>query len=374
MLQVVLLYGLEQAFLRREVSVPELRQFVLDPVALRRIVECGGPGSPGDDDLRVVRRARDKVALGVELTYVELQRLADLRLREQGGRQPSVTDCVREAARLGAGLAGAAHGGLQPEFLFDGPPPSLAESHPFWELSSLRRRIMEIPDSWAGGAWHPLRADYRRALEATNYLSEHRAAVPSSAGRGRATMTELAIGGRSASERALRAAQSQVRQQVHRALNSLLAEVRIEVPHEPAARASNRVCDLLRRVVGHAAFQRFRDLYEWLERDVRRRDPALPFMRLLAWMAPELLERHHRGPWRFQLSYCLYLRSLLKDHCRREGWRLASPGAPEQDAHADAASFDAAFDALDRERIGQIVAQAVTDLGPDDCRILAACS
>ena len=67
--------------------------------------------------------------------------------------------------------------------------------------------------------------------------------------------------------------------------------------------------------------------------------------------APDCFVTDGRRP-HFELSFRLYLRARLKDYCRSKGWQPAGPKCRD---------LETAFRALDRQRIGDLVREAVEE-------------
>jgi hypothetical protein len=145
-------------------------------------------------------------------------------------------------------------------------------------------------------------------------------------------------------------ADAEVYRRIAASLFKLLAAVDIPLP---ARDESGEATRLLQHLVGRESLTHFRELACWLH-DTRARlalashpsfYPARD--RLLTWLAPECFRADRP---RSELSFRLYLRARLKDYCRRKGWR------PD-----GARDLDAAFRELDRDRIGDIVREAVEE-------------
>jgi hypothetical protein len=148
------------------------------------------------------------------------------------------------------------------------------------------------------------------------------------------------------------AAETEVYRRVGRSLFQLLAAVDIPLP---ARDEVGEATLLLRHLVGREAIAHFRELAHWLDatrgRLDRAGDPTFYAARdrLLLWLAPECFVTDGRRP-HFELSFRLYLRARLKDYCRRKSWHPAG----QRD-------LETAFRALDRQRIGDIVREAVEE-------------
>jgi hypothetical protein len=148
------------------------------------------------------------------------------------------------------------------------------------------------------------------------------------------------------------AAETEVYRRVGRSLFQLLAAVEIPLPARDEAGEATL---LLRHLVGREALAHFRELARWLDETRARLDRAgdptfYPARdRLLLWLAPECFVTDGRRP-HFELSFRLYLRARLMDYCRRKAWR---PGGGRD--------LESAFRALDRQRIGDIVREAVEE-------------
>jgi len=155
------------------------------------------------------------------------------------------------------------------------------------------------------------------------------------------------------------AADTEVYRRVGRSLFRLLAEVEIPLPARDEAGEATR---LLQHLVGREAITHFRELTCWLYETRARLDlasdpsfyPALD--RLLLWLAPECFVTDGQRP-RFELSFRLYLRTRLKDYCRGKNWQ---PGGTRY------RDLETAFRALDRQRIGDIVREAVEEAARAD--------
>jgi hypothetical protein len=136
---------------------------------------------------------------------------------------------------------------------------------------------------------------------------------------------------------------------LQQALFRLLEE--LELSLTKGAEAREATC-LLRHLVGPESVSRFRGLTRWLEtardRAAAEDPPALD--RLLGWLTPELFERGPGGYAR-QPSFRLYLRALFRRYAEANN---LTPSGPR---HAD---LDDAFAGLTRERIGELVREAVT--------------
>jgi hypothetical protein len=178
-------------------------------------------------------------------------------------------------------------------------------------------------------------------------LAEDYTGAPTN-GRGAAPPFPPPAGG---GPRKRRGADAEVYQRIAGSLFQLLAAVDIPFPARDEAGEATR---LLQFLVGREALAHFRELSCWLH-DTRARmaQASHPTFytardRLLLWLAPEVFVTDGSRP-RFELSFRVYLRNRLKEYCRRKGWRPA------------ARDLDTAFRALDRERIGDIVRQAVEE-------------
>jgi hypothetical protein len=148
------------------------------------------------------------------------------------------------------------------------------------------------------------------------------------------------------------AAETEVYRRVGRSLFQLLAAVDIPLPARDEAGEATL---LLRHLVGREAIAHFRELTNWLDATRARLDRAgdptfyAARDRLLLWLAPECFVIDGRLA-HFQLSFRLYLRARLKDYCRRKGWQPAA-----------GRDLETGFRALDRQRIGDIVREAVEE-------------
>ena len=152
---------------------------------------------------------------------------------------------------------------------------------------------------------------------------------------------------------------TEVYRRVGRSLFNLLAEVEIPLPaHDEAGEATH----LLQHLVGREAIGRFRELACWLHETRARLDLAghpdfyAARDRLLLWLAPDCFVTDGRRP-HFELSFRLYLRARLKDYCRGKNWRPAG---------ARYRGLETAFRALDRQRIGDLVREAVEEAARAD--------
>jgi hypothetical protein len=147
---------------------------------------------------------------------------------------------------------------------------------------------------------------------------------------------------------------AEVYRRVGRGLFGLLNEVEIPLPARDEAGEATR---LLQHLVGREALAHFRELTCWLQTTRARMDLASdPSFyaardRLLLWLAPECFVTDGKQA-RFELSFRLYLRARLKDYCRRRNWRPAGPRYRD---------LETAFRALDRQRIGDVVREAVEE-------------
>jgi hypothetical protein len=111
----------------------------------------------------------------------------------------------------------------------------------------------------------------------------------------------------------------------------------------------------------------FRELDRWLNqlRQRFRRSQVMgelelrPSDQALRQLTPQLLEEHNSS-WSYQLSFRLFLRSRLLEFCRTRGLR---PRPPERGGRFT--DLDAAFDALTRERLGEVLRAAAADDDPD---------
>jgi hypothetical protein len=149
--------------------------------------------------------------------------------------------------------------------------------------------------------------------------------------------------------KAVAARPGRVYRYLQQALFRLLQELELSLP--AGAEAREATC-LLRHLVGPDSVAHFRRLTRWLEaaraRATVEDPPALD--RLLGWLTPELFERASGG-YAQQPSFRLYLRALFRGYAEGKGW---TPHGPR---HADLGD---AFAALTRERIGELVREAVT--------------
>jgi hypothetical protein len=165
---------------------------------------------------------------------------------------------------------------------------------------------------------------------------------------------EMPLSPIASSPRQRRKAEGEVYRRVSRSLFRLLEAVGVPLP---AADEAGEATRLLRHLAGPEAVRHFYALHHGL-REARARmdlagDPSLydALDRLLLWLTPECFVTTDKGA-AYQLSFRLYLRARLKDYCRRKGWR---PARKDGD-------LEAAFRALDRERIGEVVRDAVQEV------------
>jgi hypothetical protein len=165
--------------------------------------------------------------------------------------------------------------------------------------------------------------------------------------------------GRASRKKRRSAGETEVYRRVGRSLFKLLAEVEIPLPARDEAGEATR---LLQHLVGREAVGHFRELAGWLHETRARLDLAghpefyAARDRLLLWLAPDCFVTDGRRP-HFELSFRLYLRARLKDHCRDKSWRPA--GARYRD-------LETALRALDRQRIGDLVREAVEEAARAD--------
>jgi hypothetical protein len=159
---------------------------------------------------------------------------------------------------------------------------------------------------------------------------------------------------RKSAARKRRVSDAEVYRRVGDSLFKLLAEVEIPLPARDEAGEATR---LLQHLVGREAIVHFRALCSWLQSTRARMDLASDpsFFaardRMLLWLAPECFVTDGRRA-HFELSFRLYLRARLKDYCRRKNWQPAGPRYRD---------LESAFRALDRQRIGDIVREAVEE-------------
>jgi len=130
----------------------------------------------------------------------------------------------------------------------------------------------------------------------------------------------------------------------------------VEIPLPPRDEAGEAT-RLLHHLVGREAIGHFRELARWLCETRARMDRAsgpefYPARdRLLLWLAPECFVTDGRRS-HFEMSFRLYLRARLKDYCRGKSWQPAGPRYRD---------LETAFRALDRQRIGDLVREAVEE-------------
>jgi hypothetical protein len=139
---------------------------------------------------------------------------------------------------------------------------------------------------------------------------------------------------------------------IGRSLFRLLEEVEVSLPPREETTEATR---LLQYLVGDEAIRRFQELHHWLSSTRERMALAggPPFFvaldRLLLWLAPDCFLTTEQGP-AHELSFRLYLRSRLKHYCRSKGLQPAGLRYPD---------LETAFRALDRDRMGEVVRDAV---------------
>jgi hypothetical protein len=185
-----------------------------------------------------------------------------------------------------------------------------------------------------------------RALEAVNYLVEVDADAPRPA-TGDDELTTLVQGSASADP------SPPYRERLRECLFLLLEEVNIRLPADGEAREATA---LVRVLVGPESVRSFKEISTWLH-GLRERLGNLPRRdRLLAALVPELTEKTGND-WRYQLSFRLFLRERFRRHAEERGWQ---PGGPQ--FH----DLDSAFDALSRQRIGELARAAVTAPDADE--------
>lgn len=215
------------------------------------------------------------------------------------------------------------------------------------------------------------------ALEATNYLAPYDPSIPGTATvlPGLEALTGVAVGGDEPVAAALgpgrmarvfragaaaaarkvrrlrgddRDAPRELRRRVGHSLFSLLAEVEVPLPRCDEALEATV---LLGHLVGLPAVDHFRRLELWL-RELRGPAPGrgcAALDRVLSWLTPELFEMR-ANEFCFQISFRRYLCSRLKEYCKQRGWRPVGPRYRD---------LDSAFAQLRRERIGDIIRQAL---------------
>jgi hypothetical protein len=156
-----------------------------------------------------------------------------------------------------------------------------------------------------------------------------------------------------------------VYRRVGRGLFKLLEGIEVRLPARDEAAEATR---LLQHLAGREAVAHFYDLHHWLHKARGRMelaaDPSLfdVLDRLLLWLTPECFAARGKGP-AYGLSFRLYLRGRLKDYCRRKGWQPSGPAC---------ADLEAAFRSLDRERIGELVREAVQEVAHDEAAGVAS--
>lgn len=219
---------------------------------------------------------------------------------------------------------------------------------------------IEQPDG-NGVSTQAVRDLVRHTLEATNYLVEDFPEEPtnlamgsSSSAASEQTETDLAFADDADSPdssmedcpKVQASAGSVLRRRIRSGLFAILDEIDIRIdPAQEAAEGSQ----MLHHLVGQdavACFRRLHDVVEQLRGRVAS-PPLLARERMLQQLAPKLFEpKGEQYP--YHLSYRLFLRARLLHYCRRRGWQ------PSGARYHDLAS---AFDALSRERIGEIIRQ-----------------
>jgi hypothetical protein len=206
----------------------------------------------------------------------------------------------------------------------------------------------------------------RHTLEATNYLAPRDPSAPLTLPPAD-SLTSFAVKDSAAGKQrpgtaafllnlaADRSGPRELYRRVSQSLFQLLEEVEIGLP--PGGGDVLEAARLLYHLVGPEPVEHFRQLHRWLQ-DMRRR-AANPnpdtLARLFQWLTPELFATD-KGEPRYQLSYRLFLRGRLKDYCRQHGWKPQGPRFHD---------LDSAFNHLQRERIGEIVRQAVQQLNDE---------
>lgn len=143
--------------------------------------------------------------------------------------------------------------------------------------------------------------------------------------------------------------QRELHRRVSGSLFLLLGEVEVPLPVDEAGEATI----LLHHLVGRPSIDRFRQLDRWLNEARRQVETSLLLAldRVLHWLTPELFQSDREG-FCYHLSFRLFLRFRLKDYCKQRGWRPAGPRYQD---------LSTAFANLHRERIGQIVYQAIEE-------------
>jgi hypothetical protein len=146
-----------------------------------------------------------------------------------------------------------------------------------------------------------------------------------------------------------------VRERLRHCLFELLDEV--EIPRPPDQSVQKEATALLSVLVGAPAVRAFQTFGLWLDR-VRGRMAMTPTKldRLLAWLTPELVEEQGSRP-RYRLSYRLLMRERFYLYAVKQAWE------PEGPRFRD---LESAFEALSRERIGELAkaALAESEFGP----------
>jgi hypothetical protein len=138
------------------------------------------------------------------------------------------------------------------------------------------------------------------------------------------------------------------REKLRQCLFLLLDEVEIRLPAGSETREATVLVDVL---VGPRAVRAFAEMASWLRALRRRHRQPSRLDRLLAVVAPELFERNG-GPWRHQLSFRLFLKERFRQFAADR--RLAPRGPRFSD-------LDSAFDALTRQRIGELARTGAAD-------------
>jgi hypothetical protein len=182
---------------------------------------------------------------------------------------------------------------------------------------------------------------FGRALEAVNYLVDVEA-EPAERPAGDDELTKLVQD--STSEVGLPA----YRERVRECLFQLLDELEIRLPADSQARDATALVEVL---VGTEPVRLFKETSDWLRGLRQRRSSLSRRDRVLVTLIPELLEKKHEH-WRYQLSFRLFLRERFRHYAEQCGWQPVGPQFHD---------LDSAFDALTRQRIGDLARAAATD-------------
>lgn len=153
----------------------------------------------------------------------------------------------------------------------------------------------------------------------------------------------------------MRTPHDSVAHRVGQALFPLLEELEVTLP---SRQETTLASELLQHLVGPTALNHFRELNTGLRR-IRARmtlasHPTLftALDRVLHWLVPETLHPAD-PPTEPQLSFRLFLRARLKEHCYRQGW---------VSTEEEKTSLEKAINRLSRERIGAVVSAALEEL------------